>query len=157
MAGEHYLGSALAAVDAKARVSVPPAFRETVEARSASRELIVGKSPWDDCLIAYDPSYSAKLRAGIEAKFGPVDSRERAAAVRRAFGGTTGLRIDDAHRITLTPGLRELGGIDRLVFYIGADEYFEIWNPAAYLALPDADDGLARGLRRDLAARGEAA
>ena len=157
MAGGHYLGSALNAVDAKSRVSVPTGYREIVAARSVDRELIVGKSNFDDCLIAYDPTYSARLRAGIDAEFGPVNTRERAAAVRRAFGGTTGLKIDDAHRITLTPGLRAAAGIDRLVFYVGADEYFELWNPHTYLALPDADPDIAADLRRELAAKGEAA
>ncbi len=156
MAGAHYLDAVLNPVDAKSRVSVPPSFREIVVARSPERELLVGKSAVDDCLIAFDPGYAARLRAEIDARFGIVNTRERAAAVRSAFGGKTPLRIDDGHRITLSDKLREAGGLGRLVFFVGADEYFELWDPATYLALPDADPDLVAGLRRDLAARGEA-
>ena len=154
MAGGHYLDAALNPVDAKARVSVPASFREIVVARSPERELIVGKSAVDDCLIAFDPAYADKLRAEIDARFGIVNSKERAAAVRRAFGNKTPLRIDDGHRITLTPGLRDSGqALSRFVFFVGADEYFELWNPTTYLSQPDADPDLVAGLRRDLAAR----
>ena len=158
MAGNHYLDAAVYPVDAKARVSVPASFREIVVARSPERELIVGKSGVDDCLIAFDPQYSAKLRAEIDARFGIVNSKERAAAVRAAFGNKTPLRIDDGHRITLTQGLRDSldvtpGG---MVFFVGADEYFEIWKPESFLAQADADPELVAALQRGLALRGVA-
>ena len=151
VAGLSYLGSALNAVDAKSRVSVPPSFREIVAARSTERDLLVGKSSFDDCLIAYDPSFIDSLRTEIEARFGPVASREKAAAARRAYGSAIPLKIDDAHRLTLTAGLKEAGGIDRLAFFVGMDAYFEIWDPATYLALPDADALLSGDLKRALA------
>ena len=154
MAGAHYLDAALNPVDAKARVSVPPSFREIVVARSPERELLIGKSAVDDCLIAFDPGYALRLRAEIDAKYGIINTRERAAAVRSAFGGKTPVRIDDGHRITLSDKLRESGGIGALVFFVGADDYFELWNPQTYLALPDADADLVAGLKRDLKARG---
>jgi len=151
VAGVSYLGSALNAVDVKSRVSVPPSFREIVAARSTDRELMVGKSSFDDCLIAFDPTYLDTLRAGIEAEFGPVASREKAAAARRAYGSAIPLKIDDAHRLTLTIGLKEAASIDKQAFFVGMDAYFEIWNPQTYLALPDADALLAGDLKRALA------
>lgn len=147
-----YLGNALNAVDAKSRVSVPPSFRELITQRApATRELMVGKSNFYDCLIAFDPTYLNTLRAEIEAQFGPVASREKAAAARRAFGSAVPLKIDDAHRLTLTIGLKEAGGIDRQAFFVGVDSYFEIWDPARYLADPDADPLTAADLKRALA------
>jgi MraZ protein len=151
VAGVSYLGSALNAVDAKSRVSVPPSFREIVAARSTDRELMVAKSSFDDCLIAFDPTYLDTLRAGIEAEFGPVASREKAAAARRAYGSAIPLKIDDAHRLTLTIGLKEAAGVDKQAFFVGMDAYFEIWNPQTFLALPDADALLAGDLKRALA------
>ena len=151
MAGVSYLGSALNAVDAKSRVSVPPSFREIGAARSTDRELMVGKSSFDDCLIAFDPTYLDTLRTGIEAEFGPVASRDKTAAARRAYGSAVPLRIDDAHRLTLTVGLKEAVGLDRQAFFVGMDAYFEIWDPATYLALPDADALLSGDLKRALA------
>jgi len=156
VAGEQYLGFALNAVDAKLRVSVPSAFREIVAARSSERELIVGPSEYDDCLVAYDPDYSARLRAEIETRYEGNYSRERAQALRRAFGNTTRLKIDDGHRITLTGTLKDLIEADRLVYFLGAGEYFEIWNPRTLLAAPDLDPVTARILRREMDARGEA-
>ena len=157
MAGEQYLGFALNAVDAKLRVSVPPAFREIVAARSAERELIVGPSEYDDCLVAYDPTHAERLRAEIETRYEGNYSRDRAQALRRAFGNTTRLKIDDAHRITLTPSLRDLLGLDGFVYFLGAGEYFEIWQPRTLAAVPDLDPATARLLRRELETKGLAA
>ena len=157
MAGEQYLGFALNAVDAKLRVSVPPSFREIVAARSAERELIVGPSEYDDCLIAYDPTHAERLRAEIETRYAGDYSRERAQALRRTFGNTTRLKIDDAHRITLTASLRDLLGLDGLVYFMGAGEYFEIWKPQTLAASPGLDPATARLLKRELDARGVAA
>ena len=151
MAGGSYLGSALNAIDLKSRVSVPPSFREIVAARSAERELMVGKSSFDDCLIAFDPTYLDALRAGIEAEFGPIASREKVAAARRAYGSAIPLKVDDAHRLTLTIGLKDAAGLDRQAFFVGMDAYFEIWDPKTYLALADADALLVGELTRALA------
>lgn len=153
MAGEQYLGFALNAVDAKLRVSVPPAFRAIVADRSPDRELIVGPSEYDDCLVAYDTPHAARLRAEIEKRYEGDYTRERTVALRRAFGNTTPLKIDDAHRITLTPTLKDLLEVDRFVYFLGAGEYFEIWNPAKLLAVPDLDPATARILRRELDAK----
>lgn len=150
MAAGAYLGNALNAVDAKSRVSVPPSFRELITQRAPSRELMVGKSSFYDCLIAFDPTYLETLRAEIEAQFGPVASREKTAAARRAFGSAVPLKIDEAHRLTFTIGLKEAGGIDRQAFFVGLDSYFEIWDPARYLADPDADPLTAADLKRAL-------
>ena len=155
MAGEQYLGFALNAVDAKLRVSVPTAFREIVAARSVERELILGPSEYDDCLVAYDPTHGETLRAEIETRYAGDYSRERSVALRRAFGNTTRLKIDEAHRITLTPTLKDLLGLDRFVYFLGAGEYFELWNPRTLLGITDLDPSTARILRRELEARGE--
>ncbi len=157
MAGEQYLGFALNAVDAKLRVSVPTAFREIVSARSVERELIVGPSEYDDCLVAYDPAHAERLRAEIETRYAGDYTRERSVALRRAFGNTTRLKIDDAHRITLTPVLKDLLGVERFVYFLGAGEYFEIWNPQVLLAVPDLDPATARILKREIDAKGAAA
>ncbi len=157
MAGEQYLGFALNAVDAKLRVSVPPAFREIVSARSVERELIVGPSEYDDCLIAYDPTHAEKLRAEIETRYAGNYSRDRAQALRRTFGNTTKLKIDDAHRVTLTPSLRDLLDLDGFVYFLGAGEYFEVWKPQTLLAVADVDPATVRLLKREMDAKGVAA
>ena len=57
---EHlFQGSALNAVDAKGRVSVPAFLRTVVERRGDARTITLAKHEAFPCLSAYDPAYAA--------------------------------------------------------------------------------------------------
>ncbi|WP_419815451.1 division/cell wall cluster transcriptional repressor MraZ [Glacieibacterium sp.] len=157
MAGEQYSGFTLNAVDAKARVSVPAWLRAVLDTRTSPRALTIAPSEYDDCLIGYDKDHEARLRAEIELRFAGDYSRERAAALRRAFGRTVSLNVDDGYRITLTPLLRELAGVEKHVYFVGSGEYFEIWNPAKFLAQEGLDEPSARICRYEMSLKGEVA
>ena len=59
---EHlFNGSALNAVDAKGRLSVPAFIRAVVERRSDAKAIIIGVHEVDPCLTAYDRNYARNL------------------------------------------------------------------------------------------------
>lgn len=156
MAGEQYSGFTLNAVDAKARVSVPAWLRTVLDTRSSPRTLTIGPSEFDDCLVGYDQDHGVRVRAELEAQYAGDYSRDRAVALRRAFGRSVALNVDDGYRITLTPLLRQLAGIERHVYFVGSGEYFELWDPRTFLAQPGLDAPSAKICRYEMALKGEA-
>ena len=141
-------GSALNAVDAKGRLSVPAFIRQVIERRSDARAIIVGVHEVDPCLTAYDRGYNRFLFNDNErrrlAEEG-ADSVAHFARARRTFGITEEVSYDSSGRIILPPMMRKRGQIDDLALFVGVGGTFEIWNPQ--LALRSADSGL-----RELAA-----
>src|SRR5690348_11243428 len=64
---EHlFQGSALNAVDAKGRVSIPAFLRSVVERRGDARTIVLAKHEAFPCLSAYDPAYAALKHAKLE-------------------------------------------------------------------------------------------
>ena len=67
MALEHlFQGSALNAVDAKGRVSIPSFLRGVIERRGDARTIVLAKHEAFPCLSAYDPAYAALKHAKLE-------------------------------------------------------------------------------------------
>jgi MraZ protein len=148
---EHlFNGSALNAVDAKGRLSVPAFVRGVIERRSDAKAVVIGVHDVAPCLNAYDRGYARHLhlenerrRLTEEAQGGdPLAAYARA---RRTFGITEDVPYDTSGRIILPPMMRRKGKIEDLALFVGVGGTFEIWNP--YLALESDDEGL-----RDLAA-----
>src|SRR4028118_116261 len=64
---EHlFQGSALNAVDAKGRVSIPAFLRSVIERRGDARTIVLAKHEAFPCLSAYDPAYAALKHAKPE-------------------------------------------------------------------------------------------
>src|SRR5438045_9347680 len=64
---EHlFQGSALNAVDAKGRVSIPSFLRSVIESRGDARTITLAKHEAFPCLSAYDPAYTALKDAELE-------------------------------------------------------------------------------------------
>src|SRR5688572_17957079 len=64
---EHlFQGSALNAVDAKGRVSVPAFLRSVIERRGDARLITLAKHDAFPCLSAYDPAYAALKHSKLE-------------------------------------------------------------------------------------------
>src|SRR5215213_3119091 len=64
---EHlFQGSALNAVDAKGRVSIPAFLRSVIERRGDARTVVLAKHEAFPCLSAYDPAYAALKHAKLE-------------------------------------------------------------------------------------------
>ena len=148
---EHlFNGSALTAVDAKGRLSVPAFIRGVIERCSDAKAVIIGAHEVDPCLTAYDRGYARILHAENERRrlneetAGGIPDAHFARA-RRTFGLTEDVPYDSSGRIILPPMMRRKGQIEDLALFVGAGGTFEIWNPK--IALESADQDL-----RDLAA-----
>jgi MraZ protein len=64
---EHlFQGSALNAVDAKGRVSIPAFLRSVIERRGDARTIVLAKHEAFPCLSAYDPGYAALKHSKLE-------------------------------------------------------------------------------------------
>ena len=142
---EHlFNGSALTAVDAKGRLSVPAFIRGVVERRSDAKAVVVGAHEVDPCLTAYDRGYAKILHADMErrrlseeAAGGSSDAHF--ARARRTFGLTEDVPYDSSGRIILPPMMRRKGQIDDLALFVGVGGTFEIWNPLVALKSSDPD------------------
>lgn len=144
MAIDHpFAGHALNAVDAKGRVSVPAAFRGAIALRlravgvagddKGGGTLMIGPHRKGDRLLAYDQVGISKLTQELRdsvADLPAAEQRETLAELRRAeLGSLVSVPFDGAGRMVLPTVLRELGGLGELAYFIGSDDYLEIWSP----------------------------
>jgi MraZ protein len=150
----YFHGNALNAVDAKNRLSVPAEFRDAIMLRSDNRDLFVGPAPGIDCLIGYDQAYAATLQAKLDRQENDEETPEGAFRSTFLFGSATPLKIDEAGRIVLTAGLKDLGDIASHVWFVAGGNWFQMWNPYRYLEQAGIDQRLFRILRREMEAKG---
>ena len=153
MALEHlFQGSALNAVDAKGRVSVPSFLRSVIERRGDARTIVLAKHDSFACLSAYDPAYAAlrheKLERLLEKQeTDPAAELDYARRTMMAFGATEEVPYDSSGRIIVPPMMRKKGRLEELALFIGVGETFQIWNPKLFLAdknIPDDMKDIAR-------------
>lgn len=149
----YFAGAYLNGVDAKHRLSVPAALRETIEARSQVKAVVLGPAEHAPCLVGYDVSHFERLQAGLAEQFAGDFGPARGVKARLLFGLAEQLRYDDTGRIILTPALRDMGDLAGEALFLGAGDYFELWSPAALLAEPGQDARLVRTVRSLMAGR----
>src|SRR3954453_5089279 len=78
---EHlFQGSALNAVDAKGRVSIPSFLRSVIARRGDARTITLAKHEACPCLSAYGPAYGA-LKDSNPERLGPYEEIRPAAAL----------------------------------------------------------------------------
>lgn len=140
---EHlFNGSALNAVDAKGRLSVPAFVRQIIERRSDARAIILAGHELDACLTGYDRNYARILYQENERRRlneEGADPRAHFSRARRTFGVTEDVPYDTSGRIILPPMMRRKGKIEELALFIGVGGTFEIWNPQLALKSEDAE------------------
>ena len=153
MALEHlFQGSALNAVDAKGRVSVPAFLRQVIERRGDARTIVLAKHDHFQALSAYDPAYAALKHSKLERllekqETHPTSELEHARRTMMAFGATEEVPYDSSGRVILPPMMRRKSGIEDLALFIGVGETFQLWNPALFLAdknIPEDMKDIAR-------------
>jgi MraZ protein len=149
-----FSGAYLNQVDVKHRLSVPSAIRETIEARSASKAVVLAPAEHAPCLVGYDITHFERIQAQIEARFAGDFGPGRSAFARTMFGMAERLSYDDNGRIILTPILRDLGELAGPALFLGAGDYFELWSPAQLLAQDGVEPRLLRTVRALMAAKG---
>ena len=160
MALEHlFQGSALNAVDAKGRVSVPAFLRSVIERRGDARTIVLAKHDTFPALSAYDPAYAALKHAKLERllekqETDPAAELDYARRTMMAFGATEEVPYDSSGRIMLPPMMRSKSGIEDLALFIGVGETFQLWNPKLFLADPNIPDDMKDIARFRLDERG---
>ena len=139
MALEHlFQGSALNAVDAKGRVSVPAFLRAVIERRGDARTIVLAKHDSFPALSGYDPAFAAMRHAKLERLLEKEETSPDAELdyQRRnmmAFAATEETPYDTSGRIVLPPMMRRKGKVEELALFLGVGETFQIWNPALFL------------------------
>ncbi len=164
MALEHlFQGSALNAVDAKGRVSIPAFLRGVIERRGDARTIVLAAHETFACLAAYDPAYAALKHAKLERL---LEKEEEAGASAQleyqqrnlmAFAATEEVPYDSSGRILFPPMMRRKGQIGDLALFLGTGETFQIWNPQLLLDHSSIPDDLKDIARFRLEERGAAA
>ena len=153
MALEHlFQGSALNAVDAKGRVSVPAFLRQVIERRGDARNIVLAKHDHFQALSAYDPAYAALKHSKLERllekqEIDPASELEHARRTMMAFGATEEVPYDSSGRVIIPPMMRRKSGIEDLALFIGVGETFQLWNPTLFLAdknIPEDMKDIAR-------------
>ena len=160
MALEHlFQGSALNAVDAKGRVSVPAFLRTVIERRGDSRSIVLAKHEQFAALAAYDPAYAALKHAKLERllekdELNPASAIEYQQRNLMAFAASEEVPYDSSGRILLPTMMRRKGGIGELALFLGTGETFQIWNPYTFLDDPRIPEDMKDIARFRLEERG---
>ncbi|KPF66465.1 hypothetical protein IP88_12805 [alpha proteobacterium AAP81b] len=149
-----FSGHALNGIDGKNRLSIPAEFRETIVRRSNDRQVFIGPATGLDCLVAYDSTHRAEIRARLAAKGHDDDTADGALQSIFRFGGVLPFSFDDAGRIVLSAGMKDLADITTHVWFIAGGDWFQMWNPYRFLEIPGVEPRLLRILRREMAAKG---
>lgn len=109
-------------LDAKSRTNFPPKFRAEM-----GDTLYVTK--WfDKCLVVYGRRQWEKLDSKFE-NMPTVQSKE---LLRILYGNVAEVSADKQGRILLPQYLKDHAGITKDIVIIGARNYAEIWDKAAY-------------------------
>ena len=163
MALEHlFQGSALNAVDAKGRVSIPAFLRSVIERRGPSKTVVLAKHEHFPCLSAYDPAYAAEKHRKLERlnekeETGPDAALDYERRNFMAFAASEEAPYDSSGRILIPPMMRMKGRIEDLALFLGTGETFQIWNPKLLLAESGVPDDLKDIVRYRLKERGASA
>ena len=157
---EHlFQGSALNAVDAKGRVSIPAFLRSVVERRGDARTIVLAKHEAFACLSAYDPAYAALKHSKLERLLEKEETNPDAQVEYQqrnlmAFAATEEVPYDSSGRILFPPMMRRKGQIGDLALFLGTGETFQIWNPQLLLDDPRIPEDLKDIARFRLEERG---
>src|SRR5436190_2131015 len=157
---EHlFQDSALNAVDAKGRVSIPAFLRGVIERRGDARTIVLAKHELFSALSAYDPAFAALKHATLERllekeETGPDAELEYQQRNLMAFAATEEVPYDSSGRIVFPPMMRRKGEIADLALFLGTGETFQIWNPELLLKDPRIPDDLKDIARFRLEERG---
>lgn len=128
-----FYGNALNSVDSKNRVSVPAQFRSVIKARTGGEEFLIREHEDLPCLIAYDRTYLKDLRTEAEERLAQDPGANREDLRRSLFGAADSVKFDDAGRIVLDGFFIDYASIGKVALFLGAQGYFEIWNPYTFL------------------------
>jgi MraZ protein len=129
-----YSGFYYSPVGDKGRYVLPPAIRKEVkESSGGSKILCLGIEGEEECLTGFGTSRIDRLQQELN------DARDRAVAMQdtsfnykeraQALFGFEQVPFDDSGRFVMPEYLRDLGMVDKGLFFQGAGDFFLIWEP----------------------------
>ncbi len=142
---DRFLSNWVNNVDAKGRVSVPAAFRQVIATRGI-RELFAMRSLGQPVMDVGGPDLLERFERQMDAT-SPFSETFQDLSVF-AFGDGMYLKFDSEGRITMTDFVRSHTGITDQVAFVGARDFFQLWEPSRFEAYR------AEARARLLAARG---
>ena len=117
-------------VDRKGRVSVPAAFRTTLDQLQSSG-VVLYPSLKHPCIEGCDDARIKQIADSIDA----LDAfSEEAENLQTILADSIRLPVDGDGRIMLPKNLVDFAGIDETVTFVGLGKGFQMWEPAAYEA-----------------------
>jgi MraZ protein len=126
-----FLSTCVNRVDAKGRVSVPPAFRAALKARKADEiyALRAIDAPALNC-------GGLDLLDRFEARIASEDPFLRLADDLSHYihGDSAFLKLDAEGRVALTDFVRDAAGVTDEVAFLGRGDFFQLWEPKALAA-----------------------
>lgn len=136
-----FTGSYPMTVDAKARVTLPAAFRSQIDAVDGKKTLCL--LPMKDCVHGYPVNAFEKYVADLfhhdsEGEDSSRRNRREDTLKRALLSRVVTIDLDSAGRVALgkldasRPGVRENLGLTSEVTVIGVDDHFEVWNTQAW-------------------------
>jgi MraZ protein len=134
----HFLGTHQNKLDAKGRVSVPAAFRQSLRQAAekagldpcnGSGQLVLRPSHKHPCIEAWPAAEFHALAAPLERL--EVFSEEHDDLASALYADAFPADIDKEGRIVLPDALTAHAGLSESVVFMGLGRVFQIWEPAA--------------------------
>lgn len=150
---ELFLSSCTNRLDAKGRVSIPPAFR-AILAREGFEGLYVHPSLEAQALDCGGNALLARINAMLASLPPYCEAHDAYAAA--LLGTSEVLKLDAEGRAVLPENLKIHAGISSEVTFVGLGSKFQIWEPAHFRAHLEAAQCRVRAWRNGLLAAGMA-
>lgn len=127
-------------IDEKGRLMIPAKLRSTL----STSQVVAAKGLDGRCIALFPPDFFDKTFSfAISGDDGmQIFSPEARMFTRRFLSSSQPLDFDSSGRVNLPQSLRTYAGIDLRseVTILGMGNYIEIWNPAKYDELMNADN-----------------
>lgn len=118
-------------LDAKGRLSLPPAFRKELDERV--KVIYAPEKEVDAVYVFTEDTFQSWLDSVFEAKGGYDPTSEEHRSVREWLNGeATTLEIDSASRISLPEECRADARLDREVTVVGNGDRLVVWDRATH-------------------------
>lgn len=124
-----FLSTYLNKIDRKGRVSVPAAYRKTLEGEQF-KSLVLLQSPVLNTIECMAPPRIELYAASLD-KFGKFSDQEADVATA-VFSQSIELEWDAEGRINVPPEMLAHANISEQAMFAGAGQTFQIWEPAAF-------------------------
>ena len=142
----------------KGRFVLPPEIRNKLKLASDGRQLCLAKDAEFDCLIGFGLEREETLAEQLD--------REEERAIRLGLDFNRTIRssqlygfktipFDESGRFTMPDHLQSLGRIEDTVYFQGAGDTFQLWNPAVLEQQGNAWES-ARAACQDLLTKAQA-